>query len=415
MVTPPEGLLPKLGSRREYFDYFDGWVYGTVNALSEGRSARPLVKTYMLETVRDRRDGRTLESRFPRERVQLTAVEPDVRYEVHDQAAGGIVGLVEVLDERHPVLYTQLQAAVSDPWVRRTIDASPWLDRLWLSAPILEQLWEHVKGSTDPGRYTRMSFEHDAFYDRDDLTATDGDEPEEPIVAEPAAEDSRQLDRRSSKSTLVDRVGVISGKLGPLADLYQPFNSLVQLQIPGGDPGGHLLYYDGKITNRSDSFADHRQQALFVTDLYRRVTEAAEDTLWFSSEPVPAEAGGFRIRGAPVFMRFRSPLSPATFERWIGGVFRRRPNRFRLSGYVFPLGPTKAHICAIDHHLWQPLLLEATAHHLLAVLPEGTCGNTIHRLVTNVQRFLDPAVEVWLGDDRYDDAVSRALKSGVAP
>jgi hypothetical protein len=45
-------------------------------------------------------------------------------------------------------------------------------------------------------------------------------------------------------------------------------------------------------------------------------------------------------------------------------------------------------------------------------LPEGTCGNTIHRLITNIQRFLDPAVEAWIGDAPYDDFLK--LAAGAA-
>lgn len=412
-MTTVEGLLPKLTSRRDYFDYLDGWSVGTVDTLAEGQLARPLVKTYMLETVRNGGDGRELDRRFP-SRVQLKPIEGEPLYEVHDAAAEGIIGLIEVVNDRHPVLYTQMPAAKSDPWVRRTVDASPWLDRLWLSAPVLGQLWEYVKASTDPGRFTRMSFEYDAFYERDDLSASSDEEEAESESGEPWADERLPTDRRSSRSSLVERIGVISDRLTGLAEVYQPFRSLVQLQLPGTGRGGHLLYYDGKITNRSDSFADHRQQVLFVTDLYRRMTEAAENLLWFSSEPAPSASGGFNLSGAPVLMKFRQSLSTPTFERWLGAVFDRRPNRFRLSGYVFRLGKTKAHISAIDHHLWQPILLEVTADHLLAVLPAGTCGNTVHRLVTNVQRFLDPAVEVWLGDDRYDTTVGRALKNELA-
>ncbi len=412
-MTTAEGLLPELGSRREYFDYLDGWSAGTVDALAEGQSPRALVKTYMLETVRDGHDPRALADRFPRSRVRLQPVDDESLFEVHDLAAGGIVGLIEVVNERHPVLYTQLPAAQSDAWVRRTVDASPWLDRLWLAAPTLSQLWEYVKASADPGRYTRMAFEHEAFYDRDDLMALPIDDEVDAAPNVLQAEDAPQVERRTSRSMLVERIGVISESLERLAETYRPFHSLVQLQLPAAGRGGHVLYHDGKVTNRSDSFADHRQQVVFVTDVYRRLTEAAENLLWFSAEASSA-GGGFRLRGAPVFMRFSSPLSAATFERWLSAVFERRPNRFRLSGYVFRLAETKAHISAIDHHLWQPLLLEVSAHHLLAVLPAGTCGNTIHRLVTNVQRFLDPAVEAWLGEERYEDAVATVVKEELA-
>jgi hypothetical protein len=59
----------------------------------------------------------------------------------------------------------------------------------------------------------------------------------------------------------------------------------------------------------------------------------------------------------------------------------------------------------LDRHLWQPLFLEITDRQIVVIVPQGTCGNTIHRLVTNVQQFLDPGVEVWVGNQPYSDLI----------
>lgn len=208
---------------------------------------------------------------------------------------------------------------------------------------------------------------------------------------------------------MVDRVGVIADLLPALQSTYRPLASVVQLRIPSGGRGGHDFYFDGKVTNRSDTFLDHRQNVAYVLDLYRHLTDSAEQHLWVSSEEEGgATDAGFRLRGAPLYLRFSEPLGATRFDRWLSATFRRRGNRFRLSGYVFRLGPTKAHISAIDRHLWQPLLLQASATHIVAILPKGTCGNTVHRLVTNVQRYLDPMVEAWLGDEPYARVVQMA-------
>ena len=56
----------------------------------------------------------------------------------------------------------------------------------------------------------------------------------------------------------------------------------------------------------------------------------------------------------------------------------------------------KVHIYGTDIHLWQKVLLELSREEFVVILPTGTCGNTIHRLVTNIQRYLDPGVSVLL-------------------
>jgi hypothetical protein len=69
------------------------------------------------------------------------------------------------------------------------------------------------------------------------------------------------------------------------------------------------------------------------------------------------------------------------------------------------LNDHKVHANAIDQHLWQPLVMELTPKRVVAILPEGTCGNTINRLVSNIQRFVDPKVQAYIGDVEYSSLV----------
>ncbi len=112
-------------------------------------------------------------------------------------------------------------------------------------------------------------------------------------------------------------------------------------------------------------------------------------------------------------IRFSTPLSEETFKRFVRHGLQRRNSRFRIGGYITRRGPTKIHMAAIDRHLWQPFLLEATSKQLLGILPRGTCGNTIHRLVTNIQRYLDPSTDVWLGSENYKDAIDNSMTAAV--
>ena len=264
-----------------------------------------------------------------------------------------------------------------------------------------------MQRTTPAHRYVRLGFEHEAWYETaSDLSDTDAAEVDDD---EPADDEAAHgfVERRRSKVALTERLGVLQEKLPQFRDLYDPMHSLVQLQIPSGSRGGHLLYHDGHATNRSDSFVEHRSAVAQVLGLYRRITEHSEDQLWVDTIEVGED--GFTVKGAPVTIGFRQPLSEATFNRFVDLGLERRTSRFRIGGYVTRRGPTKVHVAAIDRHLWQPFLLEVTSKQLVAVLPRGTCGNTIHRLVTNVQRLLDPSVDVWLGNERYDTAVENSM------
>ena len=402
------GYLPRLESREDYVDHLEGFTIPEIGESEGGRSKRTRIKTYMLETARYGRTVPALDSLFPSD-VYLHRLD-DTLYRVEDVTLGGrVVGLIEALDDRYPVLYTTLPVAESNKWVGRAVDRNPWLDRLWLSSPILFELWKYVQRSTPTHRYVRLGFEHEAWYEAPTDLDTTGEDMDDHEDTSGENEDSPVgwVERRRSTVTLTERLALLNTKLQPLMDLYDPLHSLVQLQIPGGERGGHRFYHDGRATNWSDSFTEHRATVHLVVRLYRNVTTHAEDRLWVDTTQVGED--GFSLTGAPVTIRFSEQLSEATFNRFVDLALRRRTSRFRIGGYVTRRGPTKVHLAGIDRHLWQPFLLEATSHHLLVVLPRGTCGNTIHRLVTNVQRYLDPKVDVWLGSERYEVAVAESM------
>ncbi|MDE0161213.1 MAG: hypothetical protein OXL98_05690 [Acidimicrobiaceae bacterium] len=406
-MTDDVGYLPRLERRSEFVDYLEGHPVFAAADIEHPDAGRKLVKTYMLETAGSNQQMPDLASRFAG-RVHLHRLD-DTLFRVEDAGHGGqVVGLIEELDERHPVFYTKMAVEHSDRWVRQTVDTSPWLDRLWLSSPILFELWRQVQATTPPQRYARLGFEHEARYEPIDGldVGTEDDGADDADYETPHA----LAERRRSVVTLTESLSVLEAKLQRLIDSYDPLRSLVHLQMPAAGRGGHRLNYDGRATNRSDSFADHRATVRRVLALYRSVTEYAEARLWVDT--TDAGHDGYKIRGSPLVIDFGEPLSEPLFNRFVELALERRTSRFRIGGFVTRRGPTKAHVVAVDRHLWQPFLLEATSQHLLAVLPHGTCGNTVHRLVTNVQRELAPTARAWLGSEPYEQAVADA--AGIA-
>lgn len=406
--------MPRLTSREAYIDHLEGFTQPTVNELEQGKLTRKPVKTYMLETASHDHELPELKTIFP-DRIRLNRLD-DTLYRVEDKDHDDkVVGLLEALDERHPVFYTTLAVTESHKWVHNIVHTNPWLDRLWLSSPILYRLWQYVKLTTPAHRYVRLGFDHEAKYeassDLDDLSRydTNGHEDtlDEDILDATDEREQEPIGRRRSRVILTEQLAVLQEKLPQLLKLHDPLHSLVQLQIPGLDRGGHLLYYDGRATNRTSSFADHREMVRMVIGFYRRITEHTEKLLWLDTTKIDAE--GFTITGAPVTIRLSTPLSKDTFDQFVRHGLQRRNSRFRINGYITLREPTKIHMAAIDRHLWQPFLLEMTSKQLLGVLPRGTCGNTIHRLVTNIQRYLDPNIDVWLGSENYKDAIENSM------
>lgn len=402
-MSTPTHYLPNLTSRDDYVDYLEG--YSPIGILKATSDSRTPLKTYMLETARNGQSSRTLLESFP-DSVNLVEID-EALFKVYDKKyQDNIIGLIEVFNKRYPAFYTFLKSPHSNSWVRHNIDNAPWLDRVWLSSHILSEIWDQTLKTTNANRYVRLGFEHEAKYEIDG----------EPTLGdrfgyfEEQKDDERLSvpDRRKSRVYITERLGILEQKKNSFADLYDPFHSLVQLQIPADNHGGHRLYYDGKATNLSDSFLEHRSKIINIIKVYRNLTEKAEEKLWLWSTPV--EGGGFRIDGEPVFIQFEQELSEETFDKFITYGFQRRNSILKIGGYIHRRGNKKIHMSAIDKHLWQPFILEATTNHILMFLPRGTCGNTIHRMVTYVQRFISPKIMVWLGGESYQDAIITASK-----
>ena len=294
VMTDDVGYLPRLARRSEFVDYLEGHPVPAAADIEHPDAGRKLVKTYMLETAGSDRQIPDLASRFAG-RVHLHRLD-DTLFRVEDAGHGGqVVGLIEELDDRHPVFYTKMAVEHSDRWVRQTVETSPWLDRLWLSSHDLFELWRQVKATTPPQRYARLGFEHEARYEPIDGLGTDieDDGVDDADYETPSA----FVERRRSVVTLTESLAVLEEKLQRLIDSYDPLRSLVHLQMPAAGRGGHRLSYDGRATNRSDSFADHRATVRRVLVSVSAASPSTPNTA--SGSHHRAGEDGFKIRGAP--------------------------------------------------------------------------------------------------------------------
>src|SRR5262249_47834920 len=342
-----------------------------------------LLKTYLLETVGDTDSPEAFERILARSGLTPESGPSPTLFRLVDETRNGIA-LVERLNPRFLAMYTLLPSSQSDHLAYRAVSVNPMLDHLWLSSDSFVYLWKEVVANSNSRRYGRITFEHESLYDVHDGGLEPDDFPGD--------------ERRTSRFTLVDKIGVMANRVPELQESYAPLASITQLRIPAVGRGGHDLYYNGKVTNRSESFLDHRNTLLHVVDLYSTLTRAVEAKLWLSSERAE---GGVEVDGAVAELIFSEPLSEATLRRWVMSIFNNRRNRFRISGFPRWLGTTKVQASAIDQHLWQPILLEFTQRRVIAVLPKGTCGNSVNRLISNVQRFVDPQVRAFSAGDDY--------------
>jgi hypothetical protein len=410
-LTMVELELKRLRDRHQVIRFFDGYASERMDELYAEKLKRPLVKSQLLEILGGNHglQPHTLQEVFGRHGVGLQPID-DTMFLVTDQDEGDI-GFLEALSQRIVSIYSPLPSEALNQWVRRIVMGSPELDYVWLSGLTFGVLWELVARLSRPERFTRLVFTHDSIFEIDDPEPESEDETEIEGGTEVGDEDNVKIvERRATSFRLVDRVGVIKEKLATLQEIYSPLYAISQMRFPSPvGRGGHDFYDNGRVTNRSESFRDHRSHLLFVVRIYEQLLRKTEESAWYTIQDSVGVPGQFRkIVGAPITIRFREALAPHVFDHWIKATFKRKRNKFRLWGHPLRLGPTKVHVYGVDRHLWQPLFLELTASGCTAIIPNGTCGNTVHRLITNIQRYLDPGATAYVGEKPYRQMVSES-------
>jgi len=405
--------MQSINSREKMIRYFDGYSAERMEELDERKTKRPLVKSYMLEHVGDTGSQKKVADLLLSMNIEPRKIDEDL-FLILDGRTGEYMGFLEVLTPRYFVFYTIHHSDKADKWVRKLVFSSPDLDHVWLSGLTFNVLWQKVIQLAKPHRYVSILFVHESIYQIDSEIYEDENEEDKDIsLSLDEGDFSEVIERRASKFKLIDKISVVEEKLSKLQELYQPLYAISQLRFPSPvGRGGHDFYDYGKVTNRSGNFRDHRSHILYVQGIYDELMKMTEEKAWYSlsKETVTAPGQFQKLIGAPVTIKFAEPLTKETFEYWIHSTFKRPNNRFRLWGNPILLGPKKVHVYGVDKHLWKPIFLEITDKHVIAIVPKGTCGNTIHRLICNIQRYIDPAAKAYIGDTEYTSMVEKSSK-----
>lgn len=406
-ITAPDSA----NDRFEVYRFFNGLAIEGKDGLDQGRTRIPLVKTFLVEHVSSK-SGRTPKPAgkiFQDLGAKMRPIDDTFfGVQVPDENAETTPkpfvtkGFIEQYDERFFAYYTVEPSVDARKRVRRWITQSPDLDSAWFSSQLLQTLWDRDVSQRGDNRFVKLTFKHESIFEMPEDAAQGNESEEDEDDRDGEGEDQPELERRKARFEMGDRIGRIRAALEKLQKNYAPLHALFSLRFPSRiGHGSHDLFQHGQITNRSDSFEDHRNTVRYLYRAYKSVLEATEAVAWNKvTRPSQGMPVGLNLKGVPLIVRFNEELSESTFNRWVSLAFQKR-NQFRLWGDPIRLGPTKIHIYGADRHLWQPINLELTTKGVVAVLPQGTCGNTFHRLVTNIQRYVCPNIDAWLGSQPF--------------
>lgn len=152
--------------------------------------------------------------------------------------------------------------------------------------------------------------------------------------------------------------------------------------------------YNGKVTARGTSFQSH---VTFVSDLYRRyagVIRTIEERFFLNWSLTD---GRLDLRGEPVNFFFNRPIE--NLETFCTSLFSPFAP-FRLWGVPIPLADDFYRVSAVDLHAGSRVDFEIAPEFIRAYLRDGSCGNSLVRLYTNLQHHYDAGIEAKDADGR---------------
>lgn len=148
-------------------------------------------------------------------------------------------------------------------------------------------------------------------------------------------------------------------------------------------------HYRGRFVARGTSFEVHvgfvskwiRQYAEDVRSIERR------HTIGWETE----QSGAYRSHGETVMIKLGRPISD--IDLFASSLFSSR-DPFRLWAVPRSTGGDAIEAEVVDLHLGQQLRMDITRDWIRVYLPKDACGNTVFRLVSNLQHRYDATVNV---------------------
>jgi hypothetical protein len=267
--------------------------------------------------------------------------------------------VVDDLDPRFWSFHSTAPNDIATREIKRRVTSRRDLDFVWLPSHHLREV--------RPG--VRPSFLRTEFKGWDVLPA---DEIRELAIAVRGRDAERVLD-------------VIRREKG-----HEHAVSIDRLTVPVVDPA--LGSVEEAVTRRAlflargDSFALHQQVVAGVVGRYRALVEAAESrAIGFTSF---GDDGGGKLTGAPIEIRFSRSLPDIT--PFMDELFSSR-EPFRLWG-LHQVDGRCGECDGVDLHVGECIRIEVQPDAMRIHLYEGGCGNTVARLISNLQHHVDGAL-----------------------
>lgn len=365
-ATDPGVRLPKVGTRTELLDHLESVIIPPKDEdAEEPRGRMRELKTFVLES-----DGG-----FPRQfaagGVEFHVVDTgmdDVK--ILHAANGGdpCEFFLDVRDKRYCLLHTNDRSDEARHAIRAlAMDHRQAFDHAWFYSDMLKGFCGNA-GNTFKGfgvKYTNK------------LIAEDDD-------ADLGIED---LQISISGSLAREIQGLVEKKKDVARAMAYNKVRVIRRSSDPGAPGQDFVHDDIDntgyfVVKRGKSVDDHLALVNMCKDEYSRVVCGVEDM----RIGVGREGGRATVEGSPFHLEFPNPIED--LDSFVPKMFNSAAP-FRLWGFDTKIRDGYTKVLAVDLHTGSPLDFEITSDMMRVYLFKGSCGNTLMRLLTNLQVYYD--------------------------
>lgn len=277
---------------------------------------------------------------------------------------GGAAFWIDLLDDRFWSFHTQNTMRQVYPFLRSKVEERRDLDWMWLPSEHLQRVW--------PGATTRGV--------RAEFNARD-------LANEESASRLKLQLRGKNADHLLDYIA-----RNPRYRSAVSYDS-IEATLQDEDLGTveEAINKRGRFAVFGESIEFHLQFVRVVVNRYRALVEACERRAinWHPFDGNTEPEGG-NLEGGPITLMFNNPIPDLT--TFLDAIFSSRAP-YRLWG-VPEVGDDAAFIEAVDLHVGRRIRIDVGSTWMRIYLEGGACGNTVARLISNLQSGFDSALSI---------------------
>ncbi len=357
----------------------------TYTSLSERQkleSDTSLIKTYLVEahSIGDIHSGDP--SKLIKKIFSIKNFGVNINLKIHFTDEATLVNIEAKIGDENVVIYVDFTnprywrihstgSSNSVDWlIERLLRANPEIDRVWFPASFLEYI-------SKLGSFRGLSLD----YDRRKVPDVDFQSTKAPV-------EFLKMQLWGNKASDILRI-LREEQAFPHETTLSKIK--VKFWLDGENEDDFSIddiKFNGKITARGTSFQSHISLISKIYDLYAKQVQKLETeyALQFSNDN-----NKLTIQGSPIIFSFDNEIGD--MEVFLKSIFSCG-SPFYLWGMPVQISSNYYRVQAFDMHIGSLLRFEVTPNFFRLYLLDGTCGNSVLRLYTNLQHYYDSLVRV---------------------